>query len=278
MFDPALTDHLFLLVTSKVLDGGGQEFVEEFSSGFGYDPVSCAADYANLSVDGAVGRLVTHCREQGEFFAVVATGDRGYVITAYGIEDLGWFRSVLATVEIGDVATAFERPFRYARPAGTAITDQTRTRYAFSQGTVRVYPDAGWKPFPGAHGITVWYGTDIRTHTNSYARRPLRPTAFLADLRVNTMLTVGPITSTSVAGLPASQADVRFNGDIGASSGYPYIEIGVEGGIDLEFPSRLLIVPVDAGVIAVQLWAGTDEEQAAWLPRALVFVDSLEFV
>jgi hypothetical protein len=98
LYDPTLTDHLFLTIASKPIgDGASEDWVaEQLGSEEG-----CRATEPT-AVDGATGRIgADRCN-----VVAVATGGRGYWIQLYtsgedlSVYDRAWFEAVLATVEL----------------------------------------------------------------------------------------------------------------------------------------------------------------------------------
>lgn len=221
-------------------------------------------------------------------------GTEHVVLTVFGEdENAGWTDiayQLISSLRFGfrptssvggpSVADAFLRPFEFTPPPGSqmVVTRASANMYSFSEGTTEVYPRANYSPIPGLRGSTVSFGTAPSTHGDSYPQVPLSLEDFLADLAANTMLVVGETTATQLAGLAATQADVSFIGDIRASTGYPDLHVASNVTLDLEFPSRLIVAQTHGGVIIVHIWAGTEDEFSAWLPRAVTFVESFEFV
>jgi hypothetical protein len=97
IYDPALTDHLFLALVS--LDVGASTAAEWIEA----TAVECTATEA-FTVDGVDGAICT-----GNNVVLVSTGGRGYAIYLYTSGDEGWldqvydrawFETVLATVQL----------------------------------------------------------------------------------------------------------------------------------------------------------------------------------
>lgn len=105
MYDPALTDHLFLAVTSQALAGAnGEEWANAVSSLTGWDD-TCTPTLEPVAIDGADGAVLSSCT--GSIPRATAwAGDRGYLIWAYGFDDqngsddVAAFREILATVRL----------------------------------------------------------------------------------------------------------------------------------------------------------------------------------
>ena len=100
LYDPTLTDHLFLTIASQPIgDSTPEEWVaEQLASDEG-----CAATEP-IAVDGAAGLIGVDCD-----VAVVTTAGRGYMILlhtsdddppAVAAYDRAWFEEVLATVQL----------------------------------------------------------------------------------------------------------------------------------------------------------------------------------
>ena len=59
MYDPLMTDHLFLAVTSQALAGAsGEEWADEVSSLTGWDD-TCTPTLEPITIDGADGAFLT---------------------------------------------------------------------------------------------------------------------------------------------------------------------------------------------------------------------------
>lgn len=101
MYDPALTDHLFLIVTSQSLGGAnGEVWAEEISSLSGWDD-ACTPTFEPITIDGADGAVLAAC--EGPLTRATAwAGDRGYLIWAYGLDDKYGSDDVVAFSEILD--------------------------------------------------------------------------------------------------------------------------------------------------------------------------------
>jgi hypothetical protein len=91
------------------------------------------------------------------------------------------------------------------------------------------------------------------------------------------MLNVGTSTPLEIDGVAAAWADIDVTGLAG--SGYPHIDFGADerGIVDFAFPGRLFVIPSGDGVFLVHIYAGTDEDLAAWLPEASQIVESITF-
>jgi hypothetical protein len=98
LYDPTLTDHLFLTIASQPIGDSTPEdwAAEQMASGEG-----CTATEP-IAVDGATGLVGA----DGCSVATVTTAGRGYWIQLYasGDElsayDVAWFQEVLATVQL----------------------------------------------------------------------------------------------------------------------------------------------------------------------------------
>ena len=105
MYDPALTDHLFLNVASQSLGGAsGEEWANEVSSLSGWDD-PCTPTLEPITIDGADGAVLAAC--EGPLTRATAwAGDRGYLIWAYGFDDkygsddFVAFSEILDTIQI----------------------------------------------------------------------------------------------------------------------------------------------------------------------------------
>ena len=100
LYDPALTDHLFVWVGSQSLDGqAGDAWAAE---GMSRPELGCGSTPEPITVDGADG---VFC----EGLALVSVGDRGYAFMLYTssddpsvprVYDRAWFETVLESVQL----------------------------------------------------------------------------------------------------------------------------------------------------------------------------------
>lgn len=98
LYDPVLTDHLFLSIASQPI---GDSTPEDWVAAQMASEEGCATT-GPITIDGAAGLIGGDC-----FVAVVTTAGRGYWISLYTSDDdpgavapynWAWFEEVLATV------------------------------------------------------------------------------------------------------------------------------------------------------------------------------------
>ncbi len=198
----------------------------------------------------------------------------------------GAFRSVPVPVRS---AGEFIRPFEYVIPRTSTMvpTLELLRLHAFTQGSGEIYPrDPDGKLLPGVRGITVASTDGAVTHPcpivdGGSSRVPVGapPQAFLDDLRRIAGIGLGEPSPSTVGDRPALAVTV----DPGVASceygDFHVANAGIGSGyVDLNVPSRLWLVEVDGLTVVVQVWAGTDDDLAAWLPIASEFLDSVHFV
>ena len=97
--DP-LRENTFLLIASQRLGmRRGEEFMADTAAAPAWGDGACqpTTDYAPLN--GISATLVRLC--DGSLTAVASYGERGYLIVVFGIDDLAWFRDILASAQMG---------------------------------------------------------------------------------------------------------------------------------------------------------------------------------
>ena len=93
------TNSPFLDFASQTLGGqSGEQWAAEVLKAPGFE-ATCPADTEPVTIDGAPGLIATIC-PHGLLTALAWVGDRGYFIMLWRIDDLDWFKEVLATVEL----------------------------------------------------------------------------------------------------------------------------------------------------------------------------------
>ena len=98
LYDPVLTDHLFLIIASQPIgDATPEDWAAEQMASDG----GCGTTTEPIDIDGATGLTGEDCQ-----MAVVATAGRGYWFQIYTGDrapvtyDQAWFEEVLATVQL----------------------------------------------------------------------------------------------------------------------------------------------------------------------------------
>ena len=184
-----------------------------------------------------------------------------------------------ATYRAGDVLIGLEQP------TGWQVRSDTGERVVgFDDRTSAAtgplgYGWIGARKEEGAHGIVVADLTGIEFHNNE--QPPLARTAaeFLDNLASLDMgsaaqpsYTVGAVEATEVGGRPALTANIEAN------TGYAMFE-GRLGhlALDLSVPQRVIVADIGGSILLVQIWAESEVELAAWLPRAEELLDLMTF-
>jgi hypothetical protein len=181
-------------------------------------------------------------------------------------------------------AEDFVRPFTYTMPKGEIGILASRSSppsqlYSFYRGAaygIEVFLIQGY-----VHRCPYFYpastpgGTSVGT-----ASIRTSPDGFLADLR-DVGVGVGAVSTTTVGGYPAVVAQI--DPDAGACFGTTLHVDGtglkyraVEPALDR--PATIFVASVDSLSIGIRIWAADAETLKSWLPRAMLFVDSLQFV
>ena len=118
----------------------------------------------------------------------------------------------------------------------------------------------------GTWGLLFADVTDAANHNARFSRVPLRhddAAGFLAELAAIEGFAVGEPREAQVAGRRAVVAEVHRAGLAepvpSGESGYPHLDVGGEGGIYFDRPSRVYAVVVDERTILIQVWATTAE-------------------
>ena len=93
------TDSAFLGIASQPL---GDQTGEEWAAGVLDQPVyagTCPAETEPYSIDGQPGMVAITCPER-LLTALTWAGGRGYFLTLYRVDDVDWFKEILATVRL----------------------------------------------------------------------------------------------------------------------------------------------------------------------------------
>jgi hypothetical protein len=96
--DP-LRENTFLLIASQALGKRtGEQFVTDTAGDPAWGDGACQPTSESAPINGISSSLVTHC--DGTLTAVASYGDRGYLIVLFGIDDVAWFREILASAQL----------------------------------------------------------------------------------------------------------------------------------------------------------------------------------
>jgi hypothetical protein len=93
------TDSAFLSLGSQPLGGqDGPDWAAQVLADPGFE-ATCPPETEPITIDGAPGMIATICPER-LLTALAWTEDRGYLFVLYRIDDVAWFKQILATVDL----------------------------------------------------------------------------------------------------------------------------------------------------------------------------------
>jgi hypothetical protein len=91
--------NVFLALASQDLGNKtGDEWIASLTERPGDPTTAPCAPAEPITIDGVQGMVSVDCYDGQAAF--VATGGRGYMVWAYGVDDVGWLRDVLASVRL----------------------------------------------------------------------------------------------------------------------------------------------------------------------------------
>ena len=279
IYDPRLTDHLFLGLASQPLAGRS--------------PDTWAADLLALEgcpssdplvVDGADGILAADCG-----VALVSHDDRGYMIWLYvstddpgldAVYSLDWLVGLLATVQLDpsaavQVSDPFVPAFTFSFPA-EAEFDYGAVNETYFEVRVPAFADAGMPS-----GVIVQAIGAGRADPCDAASERLEidpgPQSVIDYLKTISDLALTDEAATTVGGLPAVQATVTGASDtLACDEIYAWVEeTETFSAIPLDGPRRL--VAVDVGGEHVVLTVFGEDGNPSWPPMAAELIDSITF-
>jgi len=279
IYDPRLTDHLFLGLASQPLAGRS--------------PDTWAADLLALEgcpssdplvVDGADGILAADCG-----VALVSHEDRGYMIWLYvstddpgldAVYSLDWLVGLLATVQLDpnaavQVSDPFVPAFTFSFPA-EAEFDYGAVNETYFEVRVPAFADAGMPS-----GVIVQAIGAGRADPCDAASERLEidpgPQSVIDYLKTIPDLALTDEAATTVGGLPAVQATVTGASDtLACDEIYAWVEeTETFSAIPLDGPRRL--VAVDVGGEHVVLTVFGEDGNPSWPPMAAELIDSITF-
>ena len=269
LFDPVLTDQLFLEITSQPLAGAsGPAWADTIE-------VEPCPTSAPIVVDGADGRLLS-CDVMAALFW---TAERGYLILLFRSSDeawlddvynIDWFQQVLDSVQIlpPDVGTAdmFIRPFDYVLP-GAPVFDYGSTEERYWEVRVPAYNDGG---HPGGLIVQAPGGGLVDPCDGQSAVLPLDPGAdsVMEYLRTIPALTVTNESDTMVDGRPAKQITVRATAG-GADCPEPWVWAEAAEPFLTDLVLRLVVVDVDGEHVTMTVYGEPEN------PELPSFVDRI---
>ena len=182
-----------------------------------------------------------------------------------------------------------EVPFRYRVPEGIHLEENRQALPSFvelidgpapsGQSLGGQYGRSGDQIELARRGIEIAsLRGDVVTHpcpidASGRSRLPIRKEqpGFLDDLGSVGGMRFDPAIPTSVGSRPAISTRL-------ADAACDTADFHVNGGyVDLDIPSRLIVVDVDGVTVAIQVWARNEAELAEWLPIATTIVESIEF-
>lgn len=123
----------------------------------------------------------------------------------------------------------------------------------------------------GSRGVIVEEVTNAIAHFTNYAALGSDAASFLAGMAANEQFRVGTVSATTLDGVPALTALVT-QGHFDIHHGP-----GVTTSVNFALPSRVIVADIDGAIVMVQIWAGSEQELDAWLPRAMEFVSTMRF-
>lgn len=277
LYDPSLTDHLFLALASQPLAGESPEtWAEDLIA------IEDCGSSEPVVVDGAEGLIATECG-----MALISTDDRGYMIRLYVSSDdpelpdlynRAWFDEVLSTVQLnpqdalGRHAGDFRLPFSYLLPTGPEFDYGTTTANYFEM-RVPAWADAG---HPG--GVILQAVGAGRTDPCDFGSEALPiaagPQAIIDYLKTVPEMEVTGESETTVDGLPAVQASVMAGP---GTSDCPNIWAWVEDteSFPQEVPLRVIAVDVGYEHLVFSIFGEADNPD--WPAMADELIDSFSF-
>jgi hypothetical protein len=279
IYDPLLTDHLFLGLASQPLAGRSPDtWAADLLALEG-----CSSSDA-LVVDGADGILAADCG-----MALVSNDGRGYMIWLYvsaddpsldAVYSFDWFVGLLATVKLDpsaavQVSDPFVPAFTFSFPA-EAEFDYGAVNETYFEVRVPAFADAGMPS-----GVIVQAIGAGRADPCDAASEPLAidpgPQSVIDYLRTIPDLVVTDEAATTVGGLPAVQATVTGASDtLACDEIYAWVEeTETFSAIPLDGPRRL--VAVDVGSEHVVLTVFGEDGNPSWPPMAAELIDSITF-
>lgn len=124
---------------------------------------------------------------------------------------------------------------------------------------------------PTGRGVVVEEVTYAKAHYSGGTFLGTDAEDFLAGMAASDAFAIGDVSATTLDGRSAWSASV--------TSGHFDISPGSLAAMSVHFdlPSRIIVADVDGAIVMVQIWAGSDEDLEAWLPEALLFVNSMRF-
>jgi hypothetical protein len=167
------------------------------------------------------------------------------------------------------------------RYAGGPDDRTSRAIIGFTAGGTGAYGfglGESWEPTDfqeGSRGVVIADVTDTKLHGMEGLPLGSDAASFIQVLTDSEWWDVRDATETVVDGRPAvSGRLVRVVPDW-----WTHLDTVDANGTLIEFmhPSHLIVTDVGDRVVLIQVWAGTDAELDAWMPTAMVFVDSLRF-
>ena len=175
-------------------------------------------------------------------------------------------------------------PFSFERPVDWDITRVEREEGAGLVMFASAWDDQWYVDGPvgtlepGEHGITVADVTGATEHGSTVHRPVFGATAeeFVRGLDASDYFVADDVRAAGVGGLPGWMARVRTEGDW-----WSHIDVHPPGdrtgSVEFGPPNVTWFVDVQGSIVAVVVWADTEETLADWLPRALPFVESIRF-
>ena len=284
LFDPTLTDHLFLALRSRSI--GNAEPARWIADGLRL--LECSSSEP-VTIDGAAGAIGT----EGCDAAAVVSDARGYLIRLYtssdeawiaDVYDRDWFADVLATVRLDPAsalnarerAAGFLVPLSYVVPSGPAFAPGPDYGSSYFELRSPAFAEAGT---PSGLIIQAIGGgrADPCDGSSSPDVVPIAsgPQAVLDYLRTIPGLDVTGDQATTLGGLPAVQAMVETQpAAVSCSDLHPWASGGPES-LPAATVLRLVVVDVDGQHLVLTVYG--ESTNPAWDVLADRLVESIRF-
>jgi hypothetical protein len=176
------------------------------------------------------------------------------------------------------VAAEFEQPFEFLLPPSLELSARSVRVFRFS---------AEEQGRESSRGIDVLWADDPVVHPcppgGQSSRVSIRsePAGLLDDLGTIAGFEIGPTEPATLDGFPALAAALALPPTRCENAKDIHVGpagVGPNTFVPLGLPARLIVAEVAGATIIVHVWAAREADLADWLPVAMEFVDSIEFV
>jgi len=276
MYDPSLTDHLFLALASQPLaDFSADAWAEDLLAAEGCSPGE------PLVVDGAEGVIGTDCN-----LALISTDDRGYLIWLYvsgddpevfHVHDRSWFDQMLGTVQLSPqdarsgYAAEFRLPFGYVLPDGPEF-DYGTTNETWFEIRVPAFAEAGHPGGVILQAIRNGLVDPCDTRSNTL---PIEagPQAVIDYLKTVRQIEVSDEAAATVGDMAAVEATIVATPTSGCSAVRPFLEHTEP--VPADIPLRIVAFDVGDEHLLVTIFG--DADNPTWASMADELIDSFQF-